>query len=54
MISVCEDTSTLMIPDEEHFTESYDRYSNGALTGQTAQETRPNCETWACMKEVVS
>lgn len=54
MISDFEDTAALMIPEEEDLNENDDSYSNGALTGQTAQETSPNCETWACLEEVVS
>lgn len=54
MISDIEDTAALMIPEEEHFNENGDSYPNGPLAGQTAQDTRPNCETWACLEEVAS
>lgn len=54
MRSDIEDTAALMNPEEEHFNENDDRYPNGPLVGQTAQDTSPHCETWACLEEVVS
>lgn len=54
MILDVEDNPALMIPEEEVVNENDHSYPNGALAGQTAQDTSPMYETWASLEEVES